>query len=373
MLSRSSLFVAIVVLLCQSFLSRADQNVLTSPVGGKLVTVEPNRNITALDPFSPDTYNHRYDDINGIKYHYVDEGPKDGPVVVLLHGFPDLWYGWRHQIKFLTARGYRVICPDLRGYGETSSPLSPPNDIRSYGLKNISNDIIEILDKNNIGKFVLIGHDWGGFLAWRVYLHHPERVLGVASFCTPYIPPQKTFYKPEQIVKMVPTMAYQLIFAKLETVKYFDANVGLALRSIFRCNKPEDDALGFLKHTLLLPQDAGLSQPKPDNIMSEKELQYYIDTYTKAGFYGGLSWYRTLRVIFEEEIDLPTTIDVPSMMVTAGQDTILLPILTIHMPLYIPNLKRAHIENGTHWVLMEEPDLSNKYIAEFLDSLKLEV
>ncbi|KAK9728469.1 hypothetical protein K7432_001013, partial [Basidiobolus ranarum] len=228
--------------------------------------------LSTLNPLSPNTYNHRYDDINGIKYHYVDEGPKDGPVVVLVHGFPDFWYGWRHQIKFLAERGYRVICPDLRGYGETDSPHCPPNDIRSYGLKNISNDIIEILDKNNIGKFALIGHDWGGYLVWRVYLHHPERVLGIASFCTPYLPPTDEFVSHEEKVKTQPNFSYQLIFKKPETDIYFDDNVGLVFRSMYRCSKPEDDVIGFFKHVHFVPKDANVPQPKPDNIMSEKEL-----------------------------------------------------------------------------------------------------
>ncbi|ORY06579.1 alpha/beta-hydrolase [Basidiobolus meristosporus CBS 931.73] len=317
----------------------------------------------------PKSYNHRYDTINGIRYHYVDEGPKDGPVVVLLHGFPDLWYGWRHQIKFLADRGYRVICPDLRGYGETDSPHCPPNDIRIYGAKNVSDDIMEILDKNSIEKVVVIGHDWGGHLAWRVALHHPERLLGVGSFCTPYFPPKEGPGSLEDMVNKRPNFAYQLVFRKPESDQYFDENAELALRSMYRCNRPEDNAVSFLKHAHFLPPNAEENQPKPANFMSEPEIKHYVDQYTKRGFHGALNWYRLTQVNAEDERHLSSKINIPSLMVTAGRDTVLRPDMTANMPEDISNLTQKHIEDSSHWILIEQPELCNKYIVEFVSRL----
>ncbi|KAK9718182.1 hypothetical protein K7432_005668 [Basidiobolus ranarum] len=322
-----------------------------------------------MDPLVPATYNHRYDTINGIRYHYVDEGPKDGLTVVLLHGFPDLWYGWRYQIKFLAERGYRVICPDLRGYGETDSPHCPPNDIRTYGAKSVSSDVIEILNRNSINRFVLIGHDWGGFLVWRVYLHYPERVMGIVSFCTPYAPPKEEYISHEEIVERLPSFSYQLMFREPEADKYCDDNVELVFRSLFKCNRPEDDVIGFLKHFHFVPQNADIPQPAAENILSPKELQYYVEKYTQRKFHGGLNWYRTNKVNWEDERGLSTTISVPSMMVTAGRDTVLHRRLADHMPQIIPNLRMEHIEDSSHWILVEQTATCNQYIAKFLSNL----
>ncbi|ORY06580.1 alpha/beta-hydrolase [Basidiobolus meristosporus CBS 931.73] len=328
--------------------------------------------VASLSSLSPSSFNHRYDTINGIKYHYVDEGPKDGPVVVLLHGFPDLWYGWRHQIKFLADRGYRVICPDLRGYGETDSPHCPPNDIRMYTTKNVSNDIVEILDKNSIDKVVVIGHDWGGHLAWRVALHHPERLLGVGSLCTPYVVPTGQAKSLEEVAKGNSRFAYQLEFIKPETEKYFDENAELVLRSFFYRNRPEDDVIGFLQLVNLIPKFLPLPQPKPANFVSEPEIRYYIDQYNKRGFHGALNWYRNIRANWENEVSLPKNITIPSLMVTVGHDPVLHPSAADGMEEYISNLTRRHIEDSAHWVLVEQPHLSNKHISEFLESLPLD-
>ncbi|KAJ2339122.1 hypothetical protein GGF43_006713, partial [Coemansia sp. RSA 2618] len=129
----------------------------------------------------PESFNHCFALVNGIRMHYVDQGT--GPLAVLcVHGFPDLWYGWRFQIPFLVSLGYRVVVPDMRGYGQTDATHA----LSGYTAKSITHDLVALLDHLGISTAVWAGHDWGGMHVWRAALWHPERVLGVISFCTPF-------------------------------------------------------------------------------------------------------------------------------------------------------------------------------------------
>ena len=107
-----------------------------------------------------------------------------GPAVVFCHGFPDLALGWRHQLEPVARAGFRAIAPDQRGYGGSSAPAP----IEAYGLTELTGDLVGLLDALEIERAVFVGHDWGGFVAWAMPILHPERVLGVAGICTPYMP-----------------------------------------------------------------------------------------------------------------------------------------------------------------------------------------
>jgi epoxide hydrolase 4 len=128
-------------------------------------------------------YEHTYLQINDqIRLHLVLAGPADGTPVLLLHGFPEFWYGWRHQIMALAAKGFRVIAPDQRGYNLSSAP----KDIAPYGLEHLSQDVIAILDHYGIEKVFLAGHDWGAAVAWAVAMRFPERVEKMVILNVPH-------------------------------------------------------------------------------------------------------------------------------------------------------------------------------------------
>lgn len=112
----------------------------------------------------------RFINVNGIQLHIVEKG--DGPAVLLLHGFPDSWYLWRNQIPAFVEAGFRVIAPDLRGFGESDKPEDPD----SYEMPILVADVIGILDELNIEKVNLVGHDWGANVGWALASNHPERV-----------------------------------------------------------------------------------------------------------------------------------------------------------------------------------------------------
>lgn len=143
-----------------------------------------------IDPTDPTSFNHRFVlTASGNRYHLVDQPPtnwigdtRDAPTLILFHGFPDLWYGWRYQIHEFASRGYRVLVPSHLGYGETDSPI----DVRKYSFKSICYDMNSLLDQVGAKRVSIFAHDWGGMIGWRFCNYFPDRIVAIASLS--YIP-----------------------------------------------------------------------------------------------------------------------------------------------------------------------------------------
>lgn len=131
-----------------------------------------------------ETINHITVQTNGINLHVATAGPVTGPPVLLLHGFPELWYSWRHQIIFLSSVGYRVIAPDLRGYGDSDAP--PSSD--TYTALHIVGDVVGLLNELGIDKVLLVGHDWGALIAWYFCLFRPDRIKASVILSVQFFP-----------------------------------------------------------------------------------------------------------------------------------------------------------------------------------------
>ena len=125
---------------------------------------------------------HRTVEVNGIKMHIAEKG-KEGPVVLFLHGFPELWYSWRHQIAALGSLGYRAVAPDLRGYGDTDAPAS----ISSYSVFHIVGDLVALIDLLGVDQVFLIAHDWGASIGWYLCMFRPERIKAYVCLSVPFI------------------------------------------------------------------------------------------------------------------------------------------------------------------------------------------
>jgi pimeloyl-ACP methyl ester carboxylesterase len=125
---------------------------------------------------------HHQISTNGIRLHVVQTGPVTGPLVLLLHGFPEFWYGWRHQLPALAAAGYRVWAPDLRGYNESEKPQS----IAAYRLEVLAADIIGLMDAAGQEQACLVGHDWGGVITWWIAIHAPQRLQRMVVINAPH-------------------------------------------------------------------------------------------------------------------------------------------------------------------------------------------
>ncbi|KAI8575744.1 hypothetical protein K450DRAFT_260267 [Umbelopsis ramanniana AG] len=288
--------------------------------------------MSVMNPDDPASFRHcEVDGLNGIRIHFVDENSSSDKVLLLLHGFPELWFGWREQIPFLVSKGYRVIAPDLRGFGGTSSP----EDYHVYGHKTVCDDLVALLDYLQIPKVTVVAHDWGGSVGWRFVQFYPKRTLAIAVFCTPYLPPN-----PEYI--------------PLEDV--------LFIRLLRPCN----DAVGPIYDADKDSIIQGRPKVKRNEMLSERQLKYYVDQYKKTGFHGPLNWYRTTKVRFEESKDLNPIIEFPAMMVTASRDAALPPSMAVGMKKFVPKLEMHNVDDAGHWILWEKPKECNELLDRFL-------
>ncbi|MFH2008117.1 MAG: alpha/beta hydrolase [bacterium] len=133
-------------------------------------------------PGLPEDLEHTRIRTNGVELHAVLAGPVDGPLVLLLHGFPEFWYGWRYQLGALAQAGYRVVAPDQRGYNTSDKP----DGLSAYTLRELGRDVVGVLDHFGVGRGLLVGHDWGGAVAWSTALQHPDRVARLAVLNLPH-------------------------------------------------------------------------------------------------------------------------------------------------------------------------------------------
>uniref|UniRef100_A0A4W4F9S4 AB hydrolase-1 domain-containing protein n=1 Tax=Electrophorus electricus TaxID=8005 RepID=A0A4W4F9S4_ELEEL len=305
---------------------------------------------------TPEEVIHGYVTIKpGVKIHYVEMG--DGPPVLLCHGFPENWFSWRYQIPALADAGFRVIAPDMKGYGDSTAPP----DIQEYSQEKILQGLAQV---------TLVGHDWGGVVAWNMAQCHPERLRAVASLNTPLFPmdPNKD---PMERLKSIPIFEYQIYFqepgvAEAELEKDLTRTFKLLFSASSETDThPQVDMTGICKRGGLF---VGLPEEVPRSaLLSETALQYYVQQYSKQGFRGPLNWYRNVERNWRWMCSRPWgKILIPALMVTAEKDRILLPIFTTGMENMIPNLTRGNIENCGHWTQMERPLEVNKILISWL-------
>ncbi|KAI9330375.1 Alpha/Beta hydrolase protein [Zopfochytrium polystomum] len=328
-----------------------------------------------MDPRDPSSFTHRFAPatVDGVKLHFVDEGSSTSPIVVLVHGFPDYWYGWRFQIGALVRAGYRVIVPDLRGYGQSEGPRVTSFEdpaLRSYGFKNLCRDVLDIVDhatSRSDTRFVVVGHDWGGMVAWRLCMHSPARIIAVAAVCTAYVPPSPTYISVDEIVKLLPNFKYQKWFSEFETDALLDQRTESVFRRIWVSRKSAESGQSFVtlsKENLhYIPVDPS-GVPMSD-VLSHEELQHYVNTYKATGFHGPLNLYRTRRVNYEDEIGLPSIVSHKALMVVANYDLALPPSMARKMSKFVPNVTFKYVDAG-HWVPSEQSAQLNGMLKEWL-------
>lgn len=313
----------------------------------------------------PEKVSHGYVNIKpGVKIHYVEMG--DGPPVLLCHGFPESWFSWRYQIPALADAGFRVLAPDMKGYGGYTAPP----DIEEYSQEQIMLDLVTFLDKMAIAQVTLVGHDWGGVLVWNMAQFHPERVRAVASLNTPLFPVDPNTNPIEKLMA-IPIFDYQIYFQKPGVAEAeLEKNLERTFKLMFISSSDTD---GFPK---LSPagvcQRGGLFVGSPDDpprssMLSVSALQFYTEQYSKSGFRGPLNWYRNYERNWRWMVSRPRAkILMPALMVTAGKDPVLLPAFATGMENLIPNLSRGHIEECGHWTQMERPAELNKILISWL-------
>lgn len=323
--------------------------------------------------------------------HAVTRG--EGPVVLFCHGFPGLWYSWRHQLRATADAGFRAIAVDMRGYGRTDRP----RDAAQYGNQTIVADLTGLLDSLAIDQAVFVGHDFGAQACWAAALHARERVLGVVSLAVPYgvgfgsRKKRPGGEKPEARPKGPKPSATYAKMAKQHFLHlhYFqkvgpaEAELGqnprLFLERIYWALSARGSLLDYKKFpsegTGYLDVLAPPSEPLPWPWLSEEDLAYLVEEYMRTGtdtaFIGGLSSYRAMDVNWEHDPDYgKATVTAPALFLCGEKDPVLqiiTPKSLETMPERVPNLRGTHfIPNAGHFAQQEQPEAVNERLLEFL-------
>jgi pimeloyl-ACP methyl ester carboxylesterase len=309
---------------------------------------------------------------NGIKLHVVEAG--EGFPVVLVHGFPELSYSWRHQVPALADSGYKVIAPDMRGYGQSDRP----DAIEDYDIHHLTDDLLGLLDEAGHDKAVFVGHDWGSMVVGGVAALHPDRVAGVLTMSVPLLP--RGPMSPIEMMKMVfgDQFFYILYFQEPGVA---DADLGAdpaetMTRMLAGLTVPEDGSPDLTG--LAAPDGAGFvdRMPKPSGLpgwLSQAELDHYISEFTRTGFTGGINWYRNMHRNWETTPQLDgAQLSVPSAFLTGAHDPVNLMSPTAVMEGYVTDHRfSTFVDGASHWVQQEKPDEVNALLLSFLSSLDL--
>ena len=309
---------------------------------------------------------------NGIKLRVAIEG--NGPLVIMVHGFPELWYSWRHQIKPIAEAGYRAVAFDVRGYGGSDKP----HEIESYGMANNMADVVGLIDAFEEEKAILIGHDWGAPIVWNTASLHKNRVSAVAGLSVPYrkrgpvsnIQSWRNLYKDK--------FFYQLYFQKEGIAeRELESDVNMSLRKLYFSisggASSLDSWLSKPPSTSLLED---LENPDPfPKWLTDKDLQYYVENFSAGGFRGPINRYRNQDLDFD---NLPLMgvepVEQPSCFIGGSKDVVrtFVPGLDLYQEpdIHCSDMRVSRvIEGAGHWVQQEAPKEVNIALLEFLKSL----
>ncbi|MBC7582733.1 MAG: alpha/beta hydrolase [Tardiphaga sp.] len=295
-------------------------------------------------------------EVNGIRMGYYDSGPiSDTPPMLLCHGWPELAFSWRHQIKALAAAGIRVIAPDQRGFGATDRP----EHVEDYDIAHLTADLVGLLDHLQIDRAIFVGHDWGGFVVWQMPLRYPDRVAGVVGINTPHL--ARAPVDPIAIYRkrFGDTMYVVQFQDSQEPDRIFAENVATTFEVFMRKPMPLAPGVAAARPNLAFPQlveayDAAKDRRLP--ILTDEEKQVFVETYTETGFTGGINWYRNITRNWEHSADLDHTVRVPALMIMAEHDAVLPPSMADGMERLVPDLEKHLVRDSGHWTQQEKPD-----------------
>jgi epoxide hydrolase 4 len=272
-----------------------------------------------------------------VQLHALAAGPKDGPVVVLLHGFPEFWYGWRKQIEPLAAAGFRVIVPDQRGYNLSSKPRG----VASYALTDLVSDVIAIADQLGEQKILLAGHDWGAAVAWSTVLLHQQRIAKLAVLNVPHPSVMRRFLStgPRQMLRSWYMFFFQVPWLPEAIFSAFHFHMGT--RALLRSSRPGTFA--------------------PDDL-----VQYRAAWSQPGALTGMINWYRAL---FSHRVKFPeSTVRVPTRILWGERDAFLLSEMAHESLRYCTNADLFTFADATHWLQHEESAKVSQILVEFFRS-----
>lgn len=305
-------------------------------------------------PDDPDHWHHETAFVNGIELHYVTVDPDPdavthptgtAPLVVLLHGFPEHWYAWRHQLDPLAAAGYRVVAPDLRGYNHSEQP----DGVDSYRPAELVADIRGLIEHRGASRAALVGHDWGGLLAWECAIREPEMVAQLAVLNAPHPAQYREQLRssPEQLARSWYVFAAQLPWVP--------------------------DRLLYAGRDRLVE---GLATATVDpEAFTTTDIERYREAIERSGLTGPLNYYRAMaRETIESELRAfvpgrtrrDEQIDVPTLVCWGEQDPALAVTLLEGIERWVPDNRVVRLPDASHWVQADAPDRVTSELRSFL-------
>lgn len=284
---------------------------------------------------------HRYADLPGVRLHYVEAGV--GPLVVLLHGFPEAWFAWQHQIPALAAAGYRVVAPDMRGYNLSSKPAG----VRAYTTDLLTGDVAALIravgdrrPDGSVAPATVVGHDWGAAVAWLFAMRHPELLARLAILNVPH---------PARMMQGLRTLrqlrkSWYIFFFQLPWLpeRSFRARDFAVLRQTLRRDPVRPGAFG------------------------DEDIARYIEAARLPGaLTGGMNYYRAL-IRHPQAAGAVQRIDAPVLVIWGEQDRYLGPELAEPSPKWVPNCRVERLPGASHWVQADAPERVNALLTGFL-------
>ena len=315
---------------------------------------------------------HRQVKTNGISIHIAEAG--SGPLVLMVHGFPELWYSYRHQLPALAEAGYHAVAIDVRGYGQSDAPY----EIEAYSMRQMTADAVGILDALGEETAVVIGHDWGGPIAWNSAVLYPDRFRAVVGLSVPFV--RRSAFPPTQMFKQIfrDNFFYMLYFQEPGVAEAeFESNVRRSMKLMLYAASGEarDDPSGFGTAFANKPKDSKLFDGVPDRDLppwlTNEDLDYYAKNFQRTGFRGPLNRYRCMDLDWEQLPELAeATVSQPAQFIAGDRDGVIAMSNPEAMKPFVPNLRKSVILPGCgHWTQQERPAEVNAELIEFLRGL----
>lgn len=286
---------------------------------------------------------HKYADLDGLRLHYVTAG--HGKLILFLHGFPEFWYEWKRQLLEF-GRDYQAVAPDMRGYNLSSKPA----ELERYRTKYLIEDVRALAEHLGHRKFVLVGHDWGGAVAWPFAMRHPDCLEKLIIINAPH----------------------PVIFAR--ELRHNAAQQKASQYILLHRSAEAEEILSRDNYAALV--NAVLKKGLEQGYFTEEDKQEYLKAWSQPGALTGmLNYYRAAQLgSFTGDSDdtiatsSANVITVPTLVIWGEKDTYLLPGNLDGLEQYVTNLTVKRVPDGSHWVIHEQPDLVNSYIRKFIET-----
>ncbi len=287
-----------------------------------------------------ETWTHREGRVNGIRLHWVEQG--EGPLVVLLHGFPEFWYAWRRQIPALAAAGFRAVAPDLRGYNLSDKPRG----VRAYRIEALLGDLEGLIAHLGEERAHVVGHDWGGALAWYAPLFLPERLLSLSLLNAPH---------PLAFRRELRTSAAQ---RKKSSYVFFFQLPWLPERRIRAGN--------FALLAKMLRRD-----PVTPGAFTDEDIRLYVEALARPGaLTAAVNWYRAALRFPPRARGRAWPEGLKTLLVWGTRDRYLGPGLLEGLDRWVPELTIERIPDASHWVQADAPARVNQLLVRFLTGVR---